>query len=276
LQEARQGGAAKRVWNWSKSSESAKGFDDAAGGDDASVIQISGIISPMKHERNSVTASGSTLSKSSSISSGIRNAFSRIDLNEKPEDYPLRRFISHPMFEWLCAFVIITNAVTIGISAEESIQWAVSNPGVLLTVDNPVIALMNKIYVFFYFVELVFKLWVWRCEFFTGVNCRWNIFDFVLVASGLYDATTEFAPINMGDGMGVSWLRVLRILKTLKLLRVIRVMRFFPSFAIDGVFHLGIYEYIIVVYCDDIDYVVHVWIVLLECCHGISERHHCL
>merc|ERR1719333_169410 len=149
-------------------------------------------------------------------------------LTEKSEDYWLRRIIEDTKFEWLCAVVIITNAITIGISAEETILWSCANPGTPYPANsNRTIYAMNKFYVSFYTLELSFKIWVWRCDFFVSESWRWNMFDLLLVLSGLYDVLTEFVPIDLGSGIGITWLRVLRIVKTLKLLRVIRVMRFF-------------------------------------------------
>jgi len=161
-------------------------------------------------------------------SSNISRSLTTMGLTEKSEDYWLRRIIEDTKFEWLCAVVIITNAITIGISAEETILWSCANPGTPYPANsNRTIYAMNKFYVSFYTLELSFKIWVWRCDFFVSESWRWNMFDLLLVLSGLYDVLTEFVPIDLGSGIGITWLRVLRIVKTLKLLRVIRVMRFF-------------------------------------------------
>jgi Ca2+-binding EF-hand superfamily protein len=149
------------------------------------------------------------------------------NLGQVSEECWLRKVITDPIFEWVCAVVIITNAVTIGITAEDSIQWAVKYPGRPFDNMRPVIVIMNRMYLSFYLIELLLKLWVWRCEFFIGKNARWNLFDFLLVLTGVYDFLTEVT--SLGTGMNMTWLRVLRIVKTLKLLRVIRVMRFFQQ-----------------------------------------------
>jgi len=67
-------------------------------------------------------------------------------------------------------------------------------------------------------------------NFLYGEDYKWNLFDLVLVITGLYDFIMETLPssdTDGGGGMGVTWLRVLRLLKMVKMLRVVRVMRFF-------------------------------------------------
>jgi hypothetical protein len=168
----------------------------------------------------SLSPSNSNVVRRSHTMEMIKSTF-----KETNEDYWLRKLISGPGFEGLCAAVIITNAFTIGISAQEAAVFAVSNPGVVYVDNNYVIGIMNKIYIGFYSAELTIKLLCFRKTFFLGENWRWNLFDLILVTAGMYDLVTEFA--GGSGGMNVTGLRVLRIVKTLKLLRVIRVMRFF-------------------------------------------------
>ena len=78
---------------------------------------------------------------------------SKIGLRERDEDNFLRRVIQSSKFEWVCAVVIMANAVTIGIYAEDSIQWAFHNPGVPYTTKNAEIYIMNKIYITFYTMD---------------------------------------------------------------------------------------------------------------------------
>jgi len=185
---------------------------------------ISGIV----HGASEASAKWKDMGGLTEITMSKAHALEHIEslhLTELGQDNLLRRAITDPIFEWICACVIITNAVTIGISANLGIIWALENPGKPLTTRVPAIDLMNKVYVTFYTTELILKIIVWRCEFFIGRAWRWNLFDFLLVLSGLYDLMTELT--DLGGGMSMTWLRVLRIVKTLKLLRVIRVMRFF-------------------------------------------------
>jgi hypothetical protein len=168
---------------------------------------------------------------SSNMSQLVRRASGSMvfDKREKHEDYWLRRVITSNNFDLICATIILSNAFTIGYSAEEAIVWALDNPGEPQQVSNEVIYYLNRFYITFYIAELFSKLWVWRLSFFTGDNARWNMFDLILVLTGIHELVSEMTPMDLGDGAGVTWLRVLRIVKSLKLLRVIRVMRFFQT-----------------------------------------------
>jgi len=77
----------------------------------------------------------------------------------------------------------------------------------------------------FYLIELLLKLVVHKCKFFTNPDWHWNIFDSALVFSAAIDVLLEMA--NLNGGVNLSWMRLLRLMKMLKLLRVVRVMRFF-------------------------------------------------
>jgi hypothetical protein len=188
------------------------------------------------HLESAMTPVVATYSCDSGLSLGSLHqhlSMIRFDNQEKDQGYWLRRAIESAAFDLLCAIIIVFNAITIAISAENAISWAVDNPGTEKPRDSmsTMITYLNKFYISFYIVELCLKLWVWRKTFFLGPDAKWNLFDLLLVVSGVYDLIAETTVLSLESlslgGAGVTWLRILRIMKTLKLLRVIRVMRFF-------------------------------------------------
>jgi len=83
-------------------------------------------------------------------------------------------------------------------------------------------------FVLFYVIELLLKLMVHRLYFFWGGNMGWNMFDAVLVAFSVVEASFLIA-VGNGNGANVSFLRVLRLCKIAKVLRLFRALRFFTD-----------------------------------------------
>lgn len=113
----------------------------------------------------------------------------------------LRRVIEAPFTQRFIMFVIITNAIVLGLETSPSTMAAAGD----------LIILLDKAALAIFVVEIAVKLVVYRLKFFRD---PWNIFDFVIVAISL-----------VPSGQGLSVLRALRILRALRLISVVPRMR---------------------------------------------------
>lgn len=113
----------------------------------------------------------------------------------------LRALVEHRRFQQFIIWVIVVNAVTLGL---ETSQGVMAEFGGLLHVADRI---MLAIFV----VELVCRLYVYGWRFFTD---SWNVFDFLIVGISLLPATGPF-----------SVLRALRVLRVLRLISAVPAMR---------------------------------------------------
>lgn len=135
----------------------------------------------------------------------------------------VRSFVRSHRFDMLSAAVIVVNSVFIGMNAQSAIQHALAN-----TRDPNDSQTRVAVFFFssFYCMELLLRIWAFRCLFFTGPDWQWNALDMLLVTTGVHDMITTAFSIDLGQA-SVTGMRLLRLLKTLKIFRVVRVMRFF-------------------------------------------------
>ena len=116
------------------------------------------------------------------------------------EDWALR-IVRHSYFNNFILFVIVVNAVALGL---ETRPGAADFAGGLLGyLDRTAIGIFTA--------ELALKLYAYRWRFFKD---GWNIFDFVIVAVAYVPASA-----------GLSVLRALRILRALRLISIVPSMR---------------------------------------------------
>ena len=112
-----------------------------------------------------------------------------------------RALIESRGFERFIIAVIVVNAIGLGLE---------TSPAVMSRFGS-VIALLDRIAIAIFVVELAIKLFAYRLAFFRN---GWNVFDFVIVAVALVPASEGFAV-----------LRALRILRALRLVSVVPSMR---------------------------------------------------
>lgn len=149
----------------------------------------------------------------------------------------LKKLVHNKLFQNLCMFVIIINGVALAVAAESDLTLAIAR----LTGTSPlpfypdqVAAIVDALFLVFYTVEVIIKLYAFRTEFFQGQDKAWNAFDLGLVSLDLVQLVMklleEFLPAGASlDGMNVGWLRLLRLLKMLKMLRMVKMMQFFKE-----------------------------------------------
>jgi voltage-gated sodium channel len=112
----------------------------------------------------------------------------------------LQRFVESIKFQNLTIFLILFNAISLGL---ETSQFGKANAELLHTIDTTILVLFS--------IELLLKLVVYRRDFFRS---GWNWFDFIIVA-------ISWAPTSGA----LSVLRAFRILRVLRLLSVVPQMR---------------------------------------------------
>jgi len=127
----------------------------------------------------------------------------------------LRAFLDQPRIHNVILTLIIFNAITLGISTSD---WAQENFGTVL-------AVVDKIILSIFVIELVLKLYAYGLNFFRN---SWNIFDLLVVGIGLLPQTAN-----------LSALRGLRVIRALRLLSVIPQMRAVVQALLDALPGMG-------------------------------------
>jgi hypothetical protein len=137
------------------------------------------------------------------------------------------RIITHPVFDSVCAVMIILNSLLIGARTE----YLTSNDE-----EAGWMAVCGYLCSVFFFVELVLRLVHTRMSFFTSENKMWNLFDLLLVIFSIADVV--MAIVLDGDGAG----SIGSTMKTVKMLRIIRIFRVFRFFSELGMLAMMITE----------------------------------
>ena len=115
-------------------------------------------------------------------------------------EFQLQRIVESTKFQNFLIFLILFNAITLGL---ETTQFGKDNVNILHIIDTSILV--------FFSIELLLKLIVYRRDFFRS---GWNWFDFIIVA-------ISWAPTSGA----LSVLRAFRILRVLRLLSVVPQMR---------------------------------------------------
>lgn len=126
----------------------------------------------------------------------------RATLDETTHNSALEGLIETRLFSSTITFLIIANAVVLGV-----LTYAASLPAGLVTA----LTFFDTAVTIVFAVEIGLKLLVYRLQFF---KLGWNWFDFIVVGISLIPGGTAF-----------SVLRALRVLRVLRLLHVVPTMR---------------------------------------------------
>ncbi|MCT2582641.1 ion transporter [Actinophytocola gossypii] len=112
-----------------------------------------------------------------------------------------RALVEHRRFQQVVIWVIVLNAVTLGLETSSTVMGAVG--GLLHVLDRIVLGI--------FVVELACRLYAYGWRFFRD---PWNVFDFLIVGISLLPASGPF-----------SVLRALRVLRVLRLISAVPAMR---------------------------------------------------
>jgi hypothetical protein len=152
------------------------------------------------------------------------------DMSTERESGLVGRIVKSPQFDMALACVIAVNAFIIGLHTELMSQERHRN-------DPREFKAAETIVCVIFAAELFARVWVFRCQFLSSVDWRWNVFDSVIVAHALMEEVVKYViepPAAAKKLSGLTILRVLRLLKIVRVLRVIRMFRFFRELRIMG------------------------------------------
>ena len=113
----------------------------------------------------------------------------------------LRSIIESRTFNSLIAFVIVINAITLGLETSPR----------AMNVAGPLLLAIDAAALWLFTVEIGLKLWVYRSRF---VRDGWNIFDFAIITIAWLPAA---GPLSV--------LRALRVMRVLRLVSIVPQMR---------------------------------------------------
>ncbi|HRK69273.1 MAG TPA: ion transporter, partial [Hyphomonas sp.] len=123
-------------------------------------------------------------------------------LDEATYNSAVERFIERPIVRDAIMFLIIANAIVLGVLTYSSVL-----PGWLVAALSFFDSAVTAIFV----LEILLKLFVYRLQFF---KLGWNWFDFIVIAVSLIPGGSPFTV-----------LRALRVLRLLRLLHLIPTMK---------------------------------------------------
>jgi len=138
-----------------------------------------------------------------------------------PSDTLLRRFVNGVFFKAMCMIAIGTNTCYLGIAAD----WNVRNSFKpidcaahgLVCGKDPEATYIDIVFAAWFGTEIVLRILVDGCRFFTNDEKYWNIFDFLLVAESLASLT-----LNTGN---LSLLRIFRVFRLIRIVRLVRTVK---------------------------------------------------
>lgn len=139
----------------------------------------------------------------------------------------LAAVVESPEFSGFIGAMILANALSIGMQTQhEAETWSLS--------IRPAFAISEMFFAFVFAVELSLRFAVAGCEFLTGPERNWNLFDTTLIlAQVMEQAIFTVVIYQHGTLKGLKYsdlmpdsvvLRALRIFRLLRILRVLRMM----------------------------------------------------
>jgi hypothetical protein len=134
----------------------------------------------------------------------------------------LRPICESLVFRSTVTAVIIANSCFIYVFTDELFKWESGQ----ITDWWIGYQILEDFFLVFYSLELFLKALVYRLLYFCGDDRTWNIFDFLLVITGLVTRTAEAASADP------SFLRVIRLMKIVKIFRSLRFFRQLDSLRI--------------------------------------------
>jgi len=163
-----------------------------------------------------------------SVQTPHRRRFAQLQKREYTEAWlwkghgSLRATVEHPMFDTICAVMIVINSVLVGFDVE--FQTAHDYPE--YWVEKASLGCST-----FFFLELCVRIWVYRKQFFCGGDHKlWNYFDSVLVFFSIFEFLSDV--ISGPDGDSPSIGSAMKAMKMLRIARVFRVFRFFKELSL--------------------------------------------
>lgn len=135
-----------------------------------------------------------------------------------------KRVVRSSVFEYGIISCIVLNALTIGIQTDIMARDKLQEPPSEFNVFETIFAIV-------FTVELVIRIYVYRCRFFFSTGWKWNFFDLSVVMMQWLEKVLEVINLVLqndtatGGGGNFSFMRVMRILRLIRVLRIVRLLR---------------------------------------------------
>eukprot|EP00931_Biecheleriopsis_adriatica_P057510 TRINITY_DN34129_c0_g1_i1.p1 TRINITY_DN34129_c0_g1~~TRINITY_DN34129_c0_g1_i1.p1 ORF type:complete len:695 (+),score=120.51 TRINITY_DN34129_c0_g1_i1:60-2144(+) len=131
----------------------------------------------------------------------------------------LDRLVHSGYFEIASCFLIVVNALTIGLE----VDWMIAHPGV----DPFAFRIMNLFFLVAFSIELLLRVSASGLHFCScrNHNIQWNIFDTMMVVTSIVEEVLANLAFDSGADIGA-----LRLFRTLRLVRSFRIIRVFAFF----------------------------------------------
>lgn len=166
------------------------------------------------HKKRSAPATTIEISRLSAISQPAEtNSRKRLGRPSGMLQYAIFRIVCNPVFDAICAFMIICNSALIGYTVE----WLTTHPK-----EEAWSIIVGHLCSLFFFVELIMRMTVKGRFYFFGEDKMWNVFDFSLVAFSVVEFIMDITNIG-SSSVGSN-------IKTIKMLRIVRIFRVFRFF----------------------------------------------
>lgn len=135
-----------------------------------------------------------------------------------------RKVVRSHWFDLLCALVVISNSIFLGVEVEMSIssggKW------------NPTLQAIQYIYSAWFLLELLARIAVDGRKLFVGEDWMWGWLDVTVVLTSIWEVTLDLMFLIVqtdadGEVPGVSGLKALRIIRITRVVKAVRLMRVF-------------------------------------------------
>lgn len=128
--------------------------------------------------------------------------------------------VHHPLFESIFAFVVVTNAVFIGIDVQRSVDHGDPRPTEFRVIQY--------LYAAIFTVELLLRLAADGLHFFCSEDWAWSWLDLFIVLSSLWEVVVDITGSSDLDAIaGVSGLKSFRIVRLSRILRTAQFVSIF-------------------------------------------------
>lgn len=118
-------------------------------------------------------------------------------------------------FTFFSAFLVGLNAIEIGVATDYMARNVGQTP-------PPLLEGLELFFCTAFFLELVLRLAVFRCSFFTGADQGWNLFDFFIVSLQVLE--TVINAVVRGANVHIPFLQLIRLLRIARIMRLGRVL----------------------------------------------------
>eukprot|EP00931_Biecheleriopsis_adriatica_P057183 TRINITY_DN33910_c0_g1_i1.p1 TRINITY_DN33910_c0_g1~~TRINITY_DN33910_c0_g1_i1.p1 ORF type:complete len:571 (+),score=107.99 TRINITY_DN33910_c0_g1_i1:46-1758(+) len=192
---------------------------------DSVAPEADGALSPKRLElrqtfRKSKSKEEEQLKETATNHARVTEVASAKTLNRANKPF-LSAVVEHPAFEIFFGFVIVSNALVLGLEVSATAKGEADSLG-------PAFLVATVFYAFLFTAELVLRLLVYGRYFLYMEGWQWNWLDLVIVACSLWEVCVEFShlvPVEMESVSGLAAIRVVRIIRITRMVRIIKVAR---------------------------------------------------